>query len=212
MSYIFLDESGDLGFDLSKGKTSKFFVITFLFCDRKKPIEKCVRSVHGVLRQTHKNIGSWLHACKEKPYTRTRMLKKIAEKDCAIMVIYLNKKRVYTKMKEEKPVLYNYVANILLDRIFSEKLVSEGPNISLVASRKETNKFLNQNFKDYLENQANSNHGVNLKVEIKTPAEEKALQAVDFISWAIFRKYEYGDDSYSNIIRTKIVEENPLFP
>lgn len=212
MSYIFLDESGDLGFDLSKGKTSKFFVITFLFCDSKKPIEKCVRSVHGILRQTHKNVRSWLHAYEQKPSTRMWLLKKISEKDCSIMVIYLNKKRVYTKMKEEKPVLYNYVTNILLDRIFSRKLVSEGPNICLVASRRETNKFLNQNFKDYLENQASLNHGVTLKVEIKTSAEEKALQAVDFISWAIFRKYEYGDDSYSNIIRTKIVEENPLFP
>ena len=24
---------------------------------------------------------------------------------------------------------------------------------------------------------------------------ETSLQAVDFVSWAIFRKYEYGDDS-----------------
>jgi len=31
MAYIFLDESGDLGFDLSKGKTSKYFVIIFLY-------------------------------------------------------------------------------------------------------------------------------------------------------------------------------------
>ena len=38
------------------------------------------------------------------------------------------------------------------------------------------------------------------------------LQAVDFVSWAIFRKYEYGDDSYYNLIKNKIVEENPLFP
>jgi hypothetical protein len=38
------------------------------------------------------------------------------------------------------------------------------------------------------------------------------LQAVDFISWAVFRKYEYKDESYYEIIRKKIVEENPLFP
>jgi len=33
---------------------------------------------------------------------------------------------------------------------------------------------------------------------------------VDIVSWAIFRKYEHGDDSHSNIIRTKIVEENRI--
>ena len=96
--------------------------------------------------------------------------------------------------------------------VFSKKLISKGPNICLIASRKETNKFLNQNFKDYLEHQSSLNHDIKLKVEIKSPAEEKALQATDCISWAIFRKYEYGDDSYSNIIRSKIVEENPLYP
>jgi len=53
---------------------------------------------------------------------------------------------------------------------------------------------------------------VSLHIEIKTPFEDKALQAVDFISWAIFRKYEYQDGSYYEIIRKKIVEENPLFP
>jgi hypothetical protein len=47
---------------------------------------------------------------------------------------------------------------------------------------------------------------------IKTPAEEKALQVVDFVSWAIFRKYEKKDRGYYNIIKKKIVEESSLFP
>ncbi len=59
------------------------------------------------------------------------------------------------------------------------------------SSRKETNKFLNQNFKNYLHSQIAKNHNLKVTVSIKTPAEQKALQAVDFISWAIFRKYEY---------------------
>jgi hypothetical protein len=211
MTYIFLDESGDLGFDFSKPRTTKHFLLTFLVCENKRPIEKCVKSTHAALRQRHKKVDSWLHASREEPSTRNRLLRKLAEKDCSIMVIYLNKKKVYTKMQDEKAVLYNYVANILLDRIFTKKLVVKGPDICLVASRKETNKFLNQNFRSYLESQADRNHGVSLKVQIKTPAEEKALQAVDFVSWAIFREYEYGDDSYSNLIRSKIVEKNPLF-
>jgi len=70
---------------------------------------------------------------------------------------------------------------------------------------------LNQNFKNYLCDTAKTSHKLDLIVEIKTPFEEKALQAVDFASWAIFRKYQYGDDSYYNIIKNKIVEESPLF-
>jgi len=48
-------------------------------------------------------------------------------------------------------------------------------------------------------------------VLIKTPFEEKALQAADFASWSIFRKYEYGDEEYYKIIQQKIAEEKPLY-
>ena len=40
MAYIFLDESGDLGFDFSKKRTSRYFIITCLFVSHKRPIEK----------------------------------------------------------------------------------------------------------------------------------------------------------------------------
>jgi hypothetical protein len=212
MAYIFLDESGDLGFDFNKPKTTKFFVITFLFTTKKRSIEKCVRLVHKGLREKYRNIHSVLHAVEEEPITRQRILKKLAEKDCYIMTIYLNKKRVYTKLQNEKVILYNYVANILLDRIMTKRLIPVTEPIYLVASKRETNKFLNENFRNYLKGQAKNTHKLDLHIEIRTPAEEKSLQAVDFASWAIFRRLEYGNDVYYNLIRGKIVEENPLFP
>lgn len=210
MSYIFVDESGNLGFDFSKRGTTKHFLITFLFTKNKKAIEKCVKKVHSGLRKKYKRIGV-LHAYREESVTKRRLLSLLVEKDCKIMTILLNKKKVYTKLQDEKPVLYNYVTNILLDRIFTKKLI-KSDDIKIIASRKETNKFLNQNFKAYLNSQLAKNHNLKVSISIKTPAEQKALQAVDFVSWAIFRKYEYEDDGYYNLIRSKIIEENPLFP
>jgi hypothetical protein len=96
--------------------------------------------------------------------------------------------------------------------MYTKKLIPLNETIHLIASKRETNKFLNQNFKNYLEKQATNTHKVDLKIEIKSPHEEKGLQAVDFICWSIFRKIEYGDESYYNKIKSKIVEENPLFP
>ena len=212
MAYIFLDESGDLGFNFKKKKASKFFVITSLFAVRKRPLEKIVRKTHSELKKRYKRRFGVLHAFKEKPLTRQRLLRRLTEKDCVIMTIYLNKKKVYTRLQDEKQVLYNYVTNILLDRICTKKLIPTERKIQLIASRRETNKFLNENFKRYLNNQVTNRHKINIEVLIRTPFQEKALQLVDFASWAIFRKYEYGDDSYYNIIRNKIVEENPLFP
>lgn len=211
MAYIFLDESGDLGFDFSKKKTTKYFLVTLLFVENKRPIEKLISKLYSNLRKKYKIKSGVLHASKEEPVTCSRFCKKIIEKDCKIMTIYLNKKRVYTKLQNEKAVLYNYVVNILLDRIATKKFINKGVPINFIASRRETSKFLNLNFKNYLENQVRSNHKLPITVKIKTPAEEKCLQAVDFVSWSIFRKYEYGDDSYYNIIRGLVIEENPLF-
>lgn len=212
MAYIFLDESGDLGFDFNKQKTTQFFVITFLFMENKRPIEKCVRLTHRQLRKKYKHVGGILHASKEEAVTRQRLLRCISQKNCSIMTVYLNKKRVYTHLQDEKQVLYNYVTNILLDRILRKKLVSAAHPIKLIASKRETNKFFNDNFKNYLSGQAEIKHEREISIEIKTPAEEKALQAVDCVSWAIFRKWEYSDDTYYNTVREKIIEENPLFP
>ena len=213
MAYIFLDESGDLGFDFKKKGTSNFFVVTFLFVDgSKKVIEKIVKNTHSQLSKKIRRRIGLLHATNEKPITRQRLLKKLSMIDCSIMSIYLNKKKVFTKLQDEKQVLYNYVTNILLDRIYTKKVVPNNKKIELIASRRETNKFLNENFKDYLNRQVKSNHDGDMKVSIKTPSEEKSLQAVDFVSWAIFRKYENGDDSYYNVIKNKIIEESPLFP
>lgn len=211
MSYIFLDESGDLGFDFKKKKTSRYFVVTVLFTDHKRPIENLVRKVHAGLRKKYKMRSSVLHAAKEESVNIIRICRGLAVKECKIMTIYLDKSKVYTQLRDEKHVLYNYIVNILLDRIMNRQLVSKKEGVSLVASRRETNKFLNQNFHDYICKQLKNNHDAEITVYIKTPAEEKCLQAVDIASWSIFRKYEYQDDSYYQMLKPVIVEENPLY-
>ena len=212
MSYIFMDESGCLGFDFSKPKTSKNFIVTFLFVENdnilNKIVSKTFKSISDKKRKTHSGT---LHCNKEDNKTRTKLFSLLKDKDIYIMVISLNKKRVYTNLKNEKTILYNYITNILLDRIFTKKLINNKNKINLIASRRETNKFLNENFKNYLENQISHNHKTKIDISIKTPTAIKGLQVVDFISWAIFRKYEHQDDHFYNMVKSLIVEENSLF-
>ena len=210
MHYILLDECGDLGFKLQRG-SSKFFVITILFTKSKRPLEKVVRSVHRGLRKKFKKVGV-LHAYQETAITKTRVLQQVALKDCLILAIIVNKQKVYTKLQDEKAVLYNYVTNILLDRLFNQKPIPPDQPITMLASRRETKKLLNENFKNYLQSKIANNHKLKLSIEIASPSKEQALQIADFVSWAIFRKYEKGDDTYYNLIKSKIIEEASLFP
>jgi len=213
MAYIFLDESGDLGFDFTKKKTSKFFVITFLFAKDKRVVERMVKKVFkGFSKLEVKNHHGVLHAYKEAPRTRQKLLNMVRKNNTSnVIVIYLNKRKVYSKLQDEKQILYNYVTNILLDRVCTKKLIPIDEKISLVASRRETNKFLNQNFTAYLKTKVRNNHKLDIDIEIKSPTQEKSLQVVDMLSWSVFRKYEHGDESYYNIIKPDIIEENSLF-
>lgn len=210
MSYIYLDESWCLWFDFSKWKTSKYFIITFLFVEQKRPVEKILKKIFSWFSKTEVKRHNWsLHCFKEHPKTRTKLFTMLKEKNISVMAIYLNKEKVFTKLQDEKHVLYNYVTNILLDRIINKKLLKDN-NIILIASRRETNRFLNENFKNYLE-WNNSKNGIKVNVEIKTPHEDKCLQIVDACSWAIFWKYEHWNYEYYDIFKDKIIEENSLF-
>jgi len=213
MAYIFLDESGDLGFNFKKKKTSRHFVVTCLFVKEKGSVEKIIKKIFSKFSKKEvRTHGGVLHAFKEKQGTKQKLLKLLREKDVSIISIYLNKLKVYTKLHNEKHVLYNYVANILLDRIYTKKLIPTNQPIKLIASRRETNKFLNQNFCNYLQSQVSGKHKLEVDIEIKSPYQEKCLQIVDCVCWAIFRKYEHSDKSYVDIIKDRIVEESPLFP
>lgn len=48
-----------------------------------------------------------------------------------------------------------------------------------------------------------------MKISHLDSKNSRGLQACDFISWSVFRKYETGDDSYYNIIKSK--KEYELF-
>jgi len=208
MAYIFLDESGDLGFDFSKKKTSKYFLITFLFTKKKRILDKLVRNAFKQMppnqRQKHTGV---LHAYREKTQIKRRMLTSITEKDISIFCLVLNKQEVLAHLHDQKHILYNYVVNILLKRIRVKKFLPEDRKITLYASQWETRKYLQENFSAYLKQQSD----FELEIKIKKPAEEKGLQVVDLCSWSIFRKYEHGKNEFYDLLEQNILEESILF-
>lgn len=209
MAYIFLDESGDLGF---KSVSSKWFIFTIVLANNHRVIEKTVKKIHKSLKKKYKKVKE-LHAYHSKPEVRKKMLRLLSEnKDLKILCIILNKKKVYVDLQNQKNYLYNYTANILLDRLHTRGLLNIEEPIDMYIDQKDTNKFIRNNFQNYLRGNLTKWSGARVNIKIKPSHTEKCLQAVDFISWAIFRKYEQGDSEYYELIKNNIVEENLLFP
>jgi hypothetical protein len=74
------------------------------------------------------------------------------------------------------------------------------------------NEFIRNNFEKYLKDNFTKRGSKKFNIKIKPSHTEKCLQAVDFVSWAIFRKYEKNDYEYYEIIKNNIIGENILFP
>lgn len=213
MAYIFMDESGDLGFDFNKEGTSKNFMITCAISSSPRSLEKIIkkyfRSLPAKIRSNH--CGTF-HCNKEQQKYRDKIFSMINENnDCKIIVIRLNKEKVFTNLQEQKFILYNYIVNITLDRIINKKIINTSDTVTFIASQRETNRLLNENFKNYIAKKINEHHNLNIQTIVSHPSNHKGLQVVDACSWAVFRKYEYKDNSYYNIIKNHIIEDSLLF-
>ena len=111
--YIFLDESGDLGLELSKPGTSQYFVLTLLLTatqEARRGVEKAIeRTVRNKMRKGKKGKISTL----ELKGTNTSLevkqyfYRQVSELDFALYTIILPKKRIDASWGTEQEHLYN---------------------------------------------------------------------------------------------------------
>ena len=211
MAYIYMDESGDLGFDITKWRTSKFFVITFLITKDEKTPNIIMKKSFNWMKHKKIKIKWWVfHAFSHLESTIQKVLNIAIEYDISIMALVLDKRKVYSYTNSEKHVLYNIIVNKLLDAVINKNLVSDKDEIiHFIASRRETSKTLNEQFVNYLKNKHKDQP--NIIFEIKTPHQSKGLQLVDTISFSIYKKYENNNSDFYVIFEKKIKIEDGFF-
>jgi len=202
--YIYFDESGDLGFDFSKRGTSRWFIVTFLVCANKRLVEKVVSKTFLALpSKVRKRHSGSLHAVSEKSLTRKRMLALLSGKDIQIMALRIDKGKIALPSDYRESILYAGLVQMLLRECIH--LVSDDfDSIVFIASRKETNRANKEHFIKTLQ-AVGTTRDVAIEVVVVPHAFEKGLQAVDFVSWSIFQKYERGDSSYVDLLGDKII-------
>lgn len=209
MTYLFLDESGDLGF---KYASTRYFMISFVLTDDRRGLEKMVKRIfRGFSKTEKKSHGGVLHAYSETPQTRKKLLALFhAHTQSRVFVICVDKEKVSADLRDKKHTFYNFIVSTLLKRLYAKNILPTDKRVCLIASRRETNKLLNENFITYLKRQT-KRYNADLQITIRKQDEEKALQVTDIVSWAVFRKYEYEDDTYYSLLQDSIVEESMLY-
>lgn len=197
--FIYLDESGDLGFNFEKRKTTKKFVITLLVCNSdatRKELDKAVRrTLKNKLNRKKKN-SRFITELKGTATTVTvkkYFFRNIKTNKFAIYSLILNKIRVenHLQTKIGKKKLYNFLARLLIEKLDLSKVQR---NVELIVDRCKNKKEV-RDFNQYLVNQLEALLPLNTDLNILhlTSQESMGLQAVDLFSWGIFRKHENND-------------------
>jgi hypothetical protein len=208
MTHIFIDESGDLGF--SDG-SSRYFVFTAALCDDYRELERIIKKARKSLSKKNKKVRE-LHAYHADSQTRKRVLQGIMSvTGMKVVCILLDKEKIGLPPQYQKNDLYNHAVKTLLDRLILSALISPYESLRIIIDRKDTNKHLRENFEQSILDALRKKHQGVIAVHLRTSHEEKSLQVVDFISWALFRKYERNDFYYHEIIKGLLIEEYLLF-
>ncbi|OGC25039.1 hypothetical protein A2310_00010 [candidate division WOR-1 bacterium RIFOXYB2_FULL_37_13] len=208
MWFLYLDESGDLGFDFVNRKPSKFFTITILAIkgiDNNRELINCVKKVLKRKLNNKKNKKRFIQEL--KGVTTNFGIKKyfyelIKDLPFAIFSLTLNKKRVYSKLIDEKERIYNYIARKVLDEI---KFENANNQVDLIVDKSKGTEQI-KDFNAYIVGhlQARLNPKVFLNILHVNSWNSKGIQAVDLFSWGIFRSYEKQDFGWLNVFKNKV--------
>jgi hypothetical protein len=204
MKYIYLDESGDVGFDFCKKGTSRYFVISFIITDSKRELMQVVKKIFtGLSKSDIKQNHGVLHASYEKNITRIKLLKHLSRKNILISVICIDKYNII--IPENSHNFYSSIVSEMINHLYLDGILQTDEHINLIASRRETNVGLNERFSKLIIR--NSQTQAVITVKITKPSDDKGLQAVDFTSWAFWQKYEHHNNQYADIITDITVKE-----
>ncbi|MBI3754765.1 MAG: DUF3800 domain-containing protein [Deltaproteobacteria bacterium] len=208
MWYLYLDESGDLGFDFVNKKPSRFFTVTILVVKGQGANREIINGVKKTLKRKLNPKNKRSRIVKELKGTNTTLeIKKyfyeqIKHIPFEIYSLSLNKKRVYERLTRNKSRVYNFVAKNVLDKMPFD---NANMRIALVVDKSKSKPEIKE-FNDYIRQQleARLNPDVPLDIYHWSSEENCGIQIVDLFSWGIFEKYERKRIEWYEVFKGKI--------
>lgn len=216
MWYLYLDESGDLGFDFVNKKPSKFFTITILVIKGNVENRLLFKAVKKTLRRRLNPRGKRKRIVAELKGTKTTLeIKKyfyeqVKSLNFNIYAIALNKRRLYEYLIKNKSRVYNFIARNVLDQIsFKEAKIKVELIIDKSKSKPEIVEF-NSYIRRQLE--AELDPKIPLNIYHFSSIESGGLQAADMFSYGIFEKHERRRMDWLNIFKEKVMYDSVYLP
>jgi hypothetical protein len=210
MLYLYLDESGDLGFDFFAKKPSKYFTVTILSVSGIENNRRLIKAVRKTIRRKLPQRQSELKGAKDSIRIKEFFYRQVSALPFNIYAVTLNKRRVYDSLAQQKDRVYNFIARNVLDRMPVE---NASTRIQVIIDRSKSKKEISE-FNEYIIRHLKGRIDPQVPLDIyHWPSHENmGLQAVDTFSWGIFRKYEKKDYEWFNIFKEKVKYDSIYLP
>ena len=195
IEYIFIDESGDLG-----KYGSVYFTIVALSTHLPNEISRIFKRLRErKFKKKHAKLPE-IKAYNSNEEIRRYVLGRLSLCDCSISAVVISKSKIGQEFFEENNTLYNHLCGILFEHISLNTDI-----VDITIDRKHGNRMLREDFDQYIERKIMGKNP-DLKVSIRhlESFASNELQAVDFVAWAVNRKFTHGDSAYYDIIGPKI--------
>ena len=205
MLYLYLDESGDLGFDFVNKKPSKFFTVTILAISGPQNNRLLIKAVKKTLARKlnrKKSVVAELKGTKTVFEIKKYFYAQLQDLRFGIYSLTLNKKCVFERLTLNKERVYNYISRLVLDKIPIEKAHDQ---VILILDKSKSPKEVRE-FNQYVLRQLAGRLDPKVPLDIKheNSCQYYGLQAVDLFSWGIFRKYEKRDSAWFDVFKEKV--------
>lgn len=195
MRFGFLDESGNV--DPFSG--SHVLVVALLTTNIPRKIELRVKRMHQKLgRRARTNE---LKASSSDEWVITQLLANIANEDIEIVTVIVDKRAILRPPEDPERIYRTAVTRV------TAHCVSKWPRVDFCLDKRYTKQSLRWELEVAIRDGISQIPQDVVLIHQEDSRAVKGLQAVDFIAWAIYQKYEANDEQYYSIIQDRIVVE-----
>ena len=196
MSYIYIDESGDLG---TKKASSKYFIMAAIKVEDSKRLEKIIKKTRRDFKK--KMLTSNEVKGGNLPYElKIKILEKLKNIDYKVFIIVFDKENRYKIGYGDNKKAYDILASRLAKLINIDK-----PTFIFIDKSKNKQEEI-ENFNELFLNNLNNIKKQPITIEHADSMHYKGLQMADLISWSTFQNFENDNPEFLDIIKNKVVK------
>ncbi|WP_295614517.1 DUF3800 domain-containing protein [uncultured Methanobrevibacter sp.] len=196
MSYIYIDESGDLG---TKKASSKYFIMAAIKVEDSKKLEKIIKKTRRDFKK--KMLTSNEVKGGNLPYElKIKILEKLKNIDYEVFIIVFDKENRFKIGYGDNKKAYDILASRLAKLINIDK-----PTFIFIDKSKNKQEEID-NFNELFLNNLNNIKKQPIKIEHADSMHYKGLQMADLISWSTFQNFENDNPEFLDMIKNKVVK------